>query len=255
MKKFFLLFVPFLLAGCALTPEDKISKIVDQKLAEYVESADFDAAIESSVERLSSKNQLDQQKAALREQKQAAEKAKNVRALSDEDHLYGNKSAEIVLFEYSDFECPFCAKFHPTAKEVVDNSSGKVAWVYRHFPLSFHPGSQKKAEASECVAKLGGNSAFWKFADGLFGAESLYPVSDLSQLAAKTGVNATSFQSCLDSGEMTEKVKTSLSEGTSVGVSGTPGNILLNTKTSEVRVLGGAVPKEVVETAISELKK
>lgn len=92
----------------------------------------------------------------------------NMPAVTSDDHFYGNENARIVLVEYSDFECPFCTRFHPTAKKAVDEFADSVALVYRHFPLSFHPNAQQAAEASECVAKEGGNEAFWSYADSLF---------------------------------------------------------------------------------------
>src|SRR5207237_7967826 len=94
--------------------------------------------------------------------------ARNGPAPSKSDHVYGNPNASITLIEYSDFECPYCKSVHLTAKRVVDESRGQVNWVYRHFPLEMHnPGAQKQAEASECAAELGGNEAFWKFADAV----------------------------------------------------------------------------------------
>lgn len=89
-------------------------------------------------------------------------------AVSDSDHLRGNKDAKIKLVEYSDFECPFCQRFHPTMLQVMGEFDGQVAWVYRHFPLSFHASAQKAAEASECVAKEKGNDGFWEYTDSLY---------------------------------------------------------------------------------------
>jgi protein-disulfide isomerase len=89
--------------------------------------------------------------------------------ISEKDHVRGDRDAQIVLIEYSDFQCPFCSRFHPTAQQVVEEFNGQVMWVYRHFPLdSIHPVARKAAEASECVAELGGNDAFWNFVDTIF---------------------------------------------------------------------------------------
>lgn len=86
------------------------------------------------------------------------------------EHILGNPAtAQITLIEYSDFECPFCAKFHPTLKRIVGEANGNIAWVYRQFPLTqIHQHALERAIASECIAKIKGNDAFWKYADLLF---------------------------------------------------------------------------------------
>ncbi len=83
------------------------------------------------------------------------------------DHIIGNPDAPIVVVEYSDLECPYCKRFGGVMKEITAESNGNVAWVYRH--LVIHPTALPKAAASECVAKLKGNDAFWKYVDLVFG--------------------------------------------------------------------------------------
>lgn len=101
--------------------------------------------------------------------KLAASEAASFKAVSVEDHLRGDRDAELVMVEYSDFQCPFCQNFHATALQALSEYDGRVAWVYRHFPLdNIHPYARPAAEASECVAELGGDEAFWKFADEVF---------------------------------------------------------------------------------------
>lgn len=87
------------------------------------------------------------------------------------DHILGDvKTAKVTIIEYSDFECPYCARFHPTLEKIISESNGNVAWVYRQFPLTqIHQNSMERAIASECIAKIKGNEAFWKYADLLFG--------------------------------------------------------------------------------------
>jgi protein-disulfide isomerase len=86
----------------------------------------------------------------------------------DKEHVRGSKDkAQIAIIEYSDFQCPFCHRVHPTYKQIMDAYGDKVVWVYRHFPLSFHPDAMPFAVGSECATELGGNDAFWKFTDDL----------------------------------------------------------------------------------------
>jgi len=83
------------------------------------------------------------------------------------DHIFGNPNAPIKIIEYSDLECPFCKMFNSTMKQVIADSNGNVSWVYRHWPI--HQNSMEKLVAAECVAKIKGNDAFWKYVDLLFG--------------------------------------------------------------------------------------
>ncbi len=101
--------------------------------------------------------------------------------LSEEgDHVYGDANAPVVVIEYSDLECPYCKAFQTTMKQVVDESNGQVAWMYRHWPI--HAGSMDKLVASECVAKLKGNDAFWKYIELVFGLMDPKPTPPASNL-------------------------------------------------------------------------
>ncbi|KKT11432.1 MAG: Sodium/proton antiporter, partial [candidate division WWE3 bacterium GW2011_GWB2_43_22] len=96
------------------------------------------------------------------------EKVEKLVALNDMDYVRGDKSARVLLFEYSDYDCPFCKRVHPTLQTLISENAGKVAWVYRQFPLDqLHPTARAKSEAALCAGKLGGNDAFWAFSDAL----------------------------------------------------------------------------------------
>lgn len=99
-----------------------------------------------------------------------AERASKVPKLKEQDHVRGNRNAQVLLIEYSDFQCPFCQRFHPTALQVLEEYGDDVAWVYRHFPLDqLHPQARSAALASECVTEIGGDEAFWEFTDKVLG--------------------------------------------------------------------------------------
>ena len=84
------------------------------------------------------------------------------------DHYFGNKDAEVVIVEYGDLECPYCAALHPTIEKLITDYGGKVAWVYRDFPLSIHANAQIKAEAAECASAQGGDTVFFKYIDAVY---------------------------------------------------------------------------------------
>ena len=173
--------------------------------------------------------------------------------VTDEDHIRGAEEPEIYLVEYSDFECPYCNKFHPTMEKVMEEYGDRVAWVYRHYPLSFHPQAQISAEASECVAKLGGNDAFWTFTDSLYKAAAIDGGDALTKdkllaAASNVGVN---IQSCLDNEEMADAVTDDFIGGRDAGVSGTPGTILV-TKDGDGEVISGALPYSQVKTILDK---
>lgn len=94
-----------------------------------------------------------------------------MRPIDATDHIFGNPNAQVFVIEYSDPECPFCKNFHATMETVMKQygDDGKVAWVYRHFPLdSLHSKARKESEAFECAGELGGNAKFWEYANKLF---------------------------------------------------------------------------------------
>lgn len=188
----------------------------------------------------------------------AAEMAKNVPKVTSDDHIYGNKNAEISLIEYSDFVCPFCYRFHDTAKQLVDESDGKINWVYRHYPLPSHdPVATNIAHASECVADIAGNEKFWEFTDEVF---ERYSTTDristdesISALAEELGIDKAKFDSCMDSGKFNDKINQERDDGSDAGVSGTPGNILINNKTGNTVAVKGAQPIDKFNDALEEL--
>lgn len=78
----------------------------------------------------------------------------------------GALSAKVTIVEFSDFQCPFCAKAHPTIQQILKDYDGKVRVAYKHFPIAqIHPNAQKTAEASECANE---QKKFWEYHDMLF---------------------------------------------------------------------------------------
>lgn len=183
--------------------------------------------------------------------KLSAEQAKNVEKPSEKDHIRGSLGAQVFLIEYSDLECPFCDRFHPTAKQALEEYGDKIAWVYRHFPLeTLHPRARPAANAAECVADLAGGDAFWKFVGTIFEDQATNLTdAGLKGAAVQAGVSGDAFSACYSAKKFDSEVATDLKSGETAGVTGTPGNFIMNKK-GEVWVLPGAVPFETLKATI-----
>lgn len=181
--------------------------------------------------------------------------AGDIKKVTDADHIRGNKDAKVTLVEYSDYECPFCKTFHPTMQELMKTYGDKIRWVYRDYPLPFHQNAAKEAEASECIAELGGEDAYWKYTDTIFERTTSngtgFALDKLGPLAAEMGVDQTAFQQCLDSGKYTKHVTDQTADGSTGGVSGTPSTFIVGSK-GKTQLLVGAQPMSAFKTVIDQ---
>lgn len=171
--------------------------------------------------------------------------------IKESDHVRGDFSAPITIVEYSDFQCPFCSKFHPTVKQILEDYPGKVRWVYKHFPLDqIHLQARPAAEAAECVFEQKGNDGFWQFSDSLFENQEELGEVLYKELAGQLSLNLEQFNDCLTSRKYKNKVEEDYQEGVVKGVQGTPGNFVNGLP------LAGAVPyatlKAVVDQVLSD---
>lgn len=183
-----------------------------------------------------------------------------VKPITKEDHVRGDSNAPVKIVEYSDMECPFCKTFHPTMQKIMDEygKDGKVAWIYRHFPLdSIHSNARPEAVASECANELAGNDGFWRFTDRFF---ELTPSNNrteiekvIPQIAQEMGLNSEQFASCRTSGRYDKHIQNDLDNATATGGSGTPWSIVIG-KNGKKYPLSGAQPydsvKQLVELAL-----
>ena len=177
--------------------------------------------------------------------------AANVPEVSSEDHIRGSLDAEVFLVEYSDYYCPYCSTFHSTAKQALSEYGDKIAWVYRHFPLDeLHPNARPLAEISECITELGGNDAFWAFSDAVYETKPQDPDAAIT-LAVSQGINESTLKSCYNDGKYKNLVEEQFQGGISAGVTGTPGNFVIN-KERKTTSLPGAVPFSNLKSAIDQ---
>ncbi len=153
--------------------------------------------------------------------------------VSAADHTQGAANAPLKIIEYSDLECPFCQRFHSTTQQILEIYKGKVSLVYRHFPLTeIHTKAQPLAEASECIAALGGNDSFWKFIDRVFATPSIedFSLDSIPSVASSFGIDRTAFQSCFNQGTYRSRVTTDRAGGEAAGATGTPYSVIVSPK-------------------------
>jgi protein-disulfide isomerase len=230
-----------------------VQRIKDAVIKELREGGALDSAVDAGVNRYVERQRAE---AAERDRSEADARAKSVRPVAkDRDHIRGNPDAPVTLIEYSDFECPFCKRFHQTAKQAVDQSGGKLRWVYRHFPLDeLHPlKARKEAVASECAAEIGGNDAFWKFADRFYELTPSNNKTDvdtvLPRIAREIGLDKARFASCLASGRHDQHVQDDYRSAAASGGRGTPWSLVVS-KSGKIYPLSGAQPYAAVKQLI-----
>lgn len=232
------------------------SKDIEEIVREYL--LNHPEVILESVQRLQA-----QQQQAEEERRRAAAGA--VRPVSGEDHIVGSPDAPVKVIEFSDFECPFCKGFHRTMGQVMEEygQDGKVAWVYRHFPIdSIHSKARKEAQASECAAELGGNDAFWAYAEKLF---EVTPSNDrldlalLPQIAEDIGLDRSSFELCLEGdargGKYAAHIEADFQDASASGGAGTPYTLVIG-PSGRIFPINGAQPfgavKSIIDLALKE---
>ena len=232
-------------------------------LKQLEDSGAIDRAVERSLQRLMQKQKDAQAATEQKNLELQKAKAKNARKVDPKfDFILGNLNAPISIIEYSDYECPYCKQFSGTPIKVVSDMPTQVNLVWRDFPLSFHePMASKEAVAAICAGEQGGNSAFWKYSDGVMkntrsngqGMPAKEGEDAIITLAASQGLNIEKFKSCLVSPKAMERVAASFQDGVGAGVNGTPGIIIVNNSNGKTSIMAGAVSESVLKAEIQKL--
>jgi protein-disulfide isomerase len=180
----------------------------------------------------------------------------------------GDPSAPVVLEEWSDYQCPYCAQHAGTTSKQLDESfvdTGQVRIVFRDFPLSsIHEHAAKASEAARCAGELGGSDTYWAMHDLLFEKQSAWSAEEdavpaFKAMAGDVGVDQAAFDQCLDEGRQTEAVQADYNKAVELGIRATPsfllqGNILEGAYSFEafkekldIVVAGGTLPTDTPE--------
>lgn len=163
------------------------------------------------------------------------------------DHIRGAEDAKITIIEYSDLECPFCARFHPTMEQIIANYGDDVRWIWRHFPLeSIHPKARSLAHATECA---GEQDKFWEMTDAIIADNGAQP---LDNYVSAVGLNTGNFSACMDSGKYNTLISQQAQDAQSAGGQGTPHSIVIG-EDGVPRPLSGAQPYSAVEAVVKQL--
>jgi protein-disulfide isomerase len=133
--------------------------------------------------------------------------------------LRGNVQAPITIIEFSDMECPFCAKVSPTLKELMDQYPGQIKWIFKNFPLSFHADS---ALAHRAALAAGRQGKFWEMHDSIFAHQRALKRDDLIETARGLNLDMARFMADLDDKALQEAVESDIKDGAELNVTGTP---------------------------------
>lgn len=189
----------------------------------------------------------------------AVDTSDKIDPVTEADHIKGNINAPVKIVEYSDFECPFCKRHHETVQTVVEKYGDKVAWVFRQFPLEqLHKKAMPVALASECVAELGGDKAFWIFTDRYFEETLSNDRTDITtvipKLALEAGVDKAAFATCFESERHKAAVETDMADAVETGGRGTPWSVLIGPD-GKTYPMNGSLPASAIEQMIETALK
>lgn len=192
-----------------------------------------------------------------------------VDAIIDAAYIKGNKDAKITILEYSDMQCPYCAKMNRdgTKNTLLEAYPEDLNVAFQHFPLDFHGNAQVAAEILECVGEQLGSEGYYALIEksfseapetgnGLYNPNETSSKENMLAYAKEVGANESEVTACLDAGKYTQKVKDSLQAGqTLFGITGTPGNVIFNNETGEYEIISGAYDADAFKSIIDKMLK
>jgi protein-disulfide isomerase len=169
----------------------------------------------------------------------------------------GKENAPLVLVEYTDYQCPFCQRYHNDSFAQIKANfidTGKIRYISRDFPLPFHENARRSATAARCAAEQG---KFWELRHTMIVNASQLQADKLGGYAQSASLDVPKFQACVDSDKFKAAIDKDIAEGSAAGINGTPSFVLgriENGKLQGVRMVG-AMPYAQFEAKIQDMLK
>ncbi|MFA6428653.1 MAG: thioredoxin domain-containing protein, partial [Candidatus Buchananbacteria bacterium] len=158
---------------------------------------------------------------------------------------WGNLQAKVVVVEFGDFQCPYCAQAFPVWRQMMAKYQDQVKFIWRDFPVAeLHPQAVLAAQAGRCAHE---QNKFWQFYDKVFINQANLSKEALKEYARQVNLDVVKFNDCLDSGKYLAAVQADLTEGAKLGIKGTP-TFFFNGQLAE-----GVPPVETFEGIIINL--
>jgi len=199
-------------------PFDAVKPIIDEEIKKATELLKSGVAADQLYAKLLETNAAKAPKAPAAAAAPADE-GKPVKIDLGDAPVRGDKSAPVTVVAFSDFQCPFCSRVVPTIDELLSKYKGKVKFVFKNQPLSFHQNAKPAAEAALAAGEQG---KYWEMHDLLFKNQKALERADLERYAQELGLDMSRFKASLDSGKFKAQVEADSQQGSSVGASGTP---------------------------------
>lgn len=159
----------------------------------------------------------------------------------DDDPFEGNAEAKVTIIQFAEYQCPYCGRARESIQQVMKAYEGKVRFVFRDFPLSFHERAIPAAVAANCADKQG---KYWPYHDLLMANQRALEDADLERAATQVGLNLSDWNACRQDPAMKAEVEKDMADGAAAGVSGTPAFFINGI------FLSGAQPFEKFKTII-----
>jgi protein-disulfide isomerase len=205
-------------------------------------------------------NELRQIRQLLEKQQAQAPRDREEQAIKTKLNLegftmLGSKEAPLTIVEFTDYQCPFCQRFHTTSfpdlkKNYID--TGKVRFYSRDLPLDFHPNAMRAAQAARCANEQG---QFWKLRDVMGANPNKLDMDSLLADAADLKMDVSAFRACVESEKYKNAVQTDVMEALKIGASGTPTFVIGKSTSDGVdgELMVGAQPYSLFDQKLKEL--